>query len=88
MMENEKKYGVIDTFTLVYCMVSCMLMAMVLSVVGASSVMWWEWLLIIMAPYVVDCVLTTIITVYAVCRKLWLWFKKRVHEKKNPPQEF
>lgn len=87
-MEQNKKYGVIDPFTVLYCTISFLVVLAILAGIGGISVEWWGFILLGSAPFIIDWILTVVITVYATFRKIVLRFKKWRHEKKNPAIKF
>lgn len=87
-MEEKKTKSVIDPFTVFYCTVSFLIMFGVLSIWGNTVLKWYEWLLAVFAPFIVDGCLTVVITVYVSIKKVWLYIRKRIYEKKYPPKQF
>lgn len=88
-MENKKKYGVIDLFTVFYCAVASLLALLVLGAFGVFKVNIIHMaFIIILAPYVLDLLITAIVWLCVIVYKLWLKGKKWLHEKKNPPKKF
>jgi hypothetical protein len=85
---DERKHGVIDNFTVFYCIVSSLLTIILMAVFDVAVFNWWQALLVLGSPFLLDCILTVVITGYVVMNKTYLMIRKRIHEKKNPPEKF
>lgn len=85
---DERKHGVIDNFTVFYCIVSSLLTIILMAVFDVAVFNWWQALLVLGSPFLLDWILTVVITGYVVVNKIYLTIRKRIHEKKNPPEKF
>ena len=85
---DERKHGVIDNFTVFYCIVSSLLTIILMAVFDVVVFNWWQALLVLGSPFLLDWILTVVVTGYIVVNKIYLTIRKRIHEKKNPPEKF
>lgn len=86
--EPEKKYGTVDTFSMVYCVFSVFVIMIVLTVCSWLDCPWWQLILILLAPFIIDLAIKTGIFTYLLLKKIWLKIKKYFYNKKNPPKVF
>ena len=83
--EPERKYGTIDTFSMVYCILSVLMVMVVMALIGWLDCSWWIMLPILLAPYIIDIVVKIGLLAYVLLNKFYIKVKKRIHDKKNPP---
>lgn len=87
-MEQNKRHGVIDEFTVFYCLISVFIAMVIMAAFDVVYISMWQAILILFAPFILDIVLTIVVSVYVLLNKVYLVVKKRIHEKKNPPEKF
>ena len=87
-MEKDKRHGVIDEFTVFYCLISVFIAMVIMAACDVVYISMWQGALILCAPFLLDIVLTFVVSVYTLLNKIYIVVKKRIHEKKNPPEKF
>ena len=87
-MEENKTKNAIDSFTVLYCVLSVLVVLIVLVAFGGTVLLWYEWLLVIAAPFILDALINMVLKVYEYLRKVLLNIKKWIYDKRNPPKRF